>query len=414
MGSTSGQYRAAAASLTTATAAPSGPSPVEKAPPPNRPEAKSTGVRGGKAYSHISDLFSPVRHADDPRHRPRSPVHPRRTADERRPEEYAPTGRFTDHVFAACSILGYAFAPRIRDLPCLRSGCTCSKAPVSPEHLRPLVGGNVNAGLIDRNWTDILRGGGDHSRRDHAAEARLCKLAAYPRVSGEPQSSAVACIIDRSPSPRRGARCDLQGRTQSPVLLGETGMGSIVVCISVRNRHVDWVGPDWTMCPVTGPCPASVSPLAAPGNALLVGVHRSSDGAVWRGCAGGVVSHEDSRRHGPRCSAFDAAAARKRLGTKTGNSLSRTVAVHPGPAHRPHPPLRRDLHRGIGCGSGVRVLPAPAAGRRGDFRRQDFSDRRMASVATDAPWRPRAATGHRLSRSRLNDRPCRRVTAASR
>ena len=39
-------------------------------------------------------------------------------------------------------------------------------------------------GLIDRNWTIILRGGGDHSRRDHAAEARLCKLAAYPRPSG--------------------------------------------------------------------------------------------------------------------------------------------------------------------------------------------------------------------------------------
>ena len=76
-----------------------------------------------------------------------------------------------------------------------------------PKHLRPLVGGKVNAGLIDRNWTDILRGGGDHSRRDHAAEARLCKLAAYPRVSGEPQSSAVACIINGSPSPRRGVRC---------------------------------------------------------------------------------------------------------------------------------------------------------------------------------------------------------------
>ncbi|HBV4515843.1 TPA: transposase, partial [Klebsiella pneumoniae] len=29
-------------------------------------------------------------------------------------------GGFTDHVFAACAILGYRFAPRIRDLPSKR------------------------------------------------------------------------------------------------------------------------------------------------------------------------------------------------------------------------------------------------------------------------------------------------------
>ena len=35
-------------------------------------------------------------------------------------EQYADTDGFTDHVFAACSILGYAFVPRIRDLPSKR------------------------------------------------------------------------------------------------------------------------------------------------------------------------------------------------------------------------------------------------------------------------------------------------------
>ena len=29
---------------------------------------------GVKAYSHVSDRFSPVRHADHPRHRPRGPL----------------------------------------------------------------------------------------------------------------------------------------------------------------------------------------------------------------------------------------------------------------------------------------------------------------------------------------------------
>lgn len=32
-------------------------------------------------------------------------------------EQFTDTGGFTDHVFAACAILGYRFAPRIRDLP---------------------------------------------------------------------------------------------------------------------------------------------------------------------------------------------------------------------------------------------------------------------------------------------------------
>ena len=70
-------------------------------------------------------------------------------------EQYADTGGFTDHVFAACSILGYAFVPRIRDLPSKRL-YVFERAGV-PKHLRPLVGGKVNVNLIDRNWADILR-----------------------------------------------------------------------------------------------------------------------------------------------------------------------------------------------------------------------------------------------------------------
>ena len=53
---------------------------------------------------------------------------------------------------------------------------------------------------------------------------------------------------------------------------------------------------------------------------------------------------------------------------------------------------------------GVRMLRAPAAGRcLDDFRRRESSDRRLATVAADAPWPPKATTRHRLSRSRLNE-----------
>lgn len=45
---------------------------------------------------------------------------------------------------------------------------------------------------------------------------------------------------------------------------------------------------------------------------------------------------------------------------------------------------------------GVRMLRAPMAVRcLDDFRRREVSDRRMATVAADAPWRPGVATGHR-------------------
>ena len=51
-------------------------------------------------------------------------------------EQYADTGGFTDHVFAACSILGYAFVPRIRDLPSKRQAAPFAKT-VTLEPKRP-------------------------------------------------------------------------------------------------------------------------------------------------------------------------------------------------------------------------------------------------------------------------------------
>lgn len=41
-------------------------------------------------------------------------------AGRRIKKQYADTGGFTDHLFAVSSILGYAFIPRIRDLPSKR------------------------------------------------------------------------------------------------------------------------------------------------------------------------------------------------------------------------------------------------------------------------------------------------------
>ena len=79
----------------------------------------------------------------------------------------------------ACSILGYAFVPRIRDLPSKRL-YVFERAGVL-KHLRPLVGGKVNANLIDRNWADILRVAATMADGTMRPSQNLRKLAAYPR-----------------------------------------------------------------------------------------------------------------------------------------------------------------------------------------------------------------------------------------
>ena len=138
---------------------------------------------GLKAYSHVSDRFSPFATQTIP-----ATVHEApyildgllmNETGRRVREQYADTGGFTDHVFAACSILGYAFVPRIRDLPSKRL-YVFERAGV-PKQLRPLVGGKVNADLIDRNWADILRVASTMAAGTMRPSQILRKLAAYPR-----------------------------------------------------------------------------------------------------------------------------------------------------------------------------------------------------------------------------------------
>ena len=138
---------------------------------------------GVKAYSHISDRFSPFATQTIP-----ATVHEApyildgllmNETGRRVREQHADTGGFTDHVFAACSVLGYAFVPRIRDLPSKRL-YVFERAGV-PKRLRPLVGGKVNADLIDRNWADILRVASTMAAGTMRPSQLLRKLAAYPR-----------------------------------------------------------------------------------------------------------------------------------------------------------------------------------------------------------------------------------------
>jgi len=94
-------------------------------------------------------------------------------------EQFADTGGFTDHVFATCAVLGYRFAPRIRDLPSKRLYAFNPSA--APTHLRATIGGKVNQTIIARNWPDILRIAATIAAGSVAPNQILRKLASYPR-----------------------------------------------------------------------------------------------------------------------------------------------------------------------------------------------------------------------------------------
>jgi hypothetical protein len=94
-------------------------------------------------------------------------------------EHYTDTGGFSDHVFAMCRLLGFRFAPRIRDLKEKRlyilPGMTV------PPDLASLVAGTINLRVISDHWFELLRLGLSIKTGTVTASVILRKLAAYPR-----------------------------------------------------------------------------------------------------------------------------------------------------------------------------------------------------------------------------------------
>lgn len=64
-------------------------------------------------------------------------------------EQYADSGRFTDHLFGISAMLGYHLVLRIHDLPSKRLYVFDPAA--TPNELRPLVGGKARDALIVSN-----------------------------------------------------------------------------------------------------------------------------------------------------------------------------------------------------------------------------------------------------------------------
>ena len=103
-------------------------------------------------------------------------------SDLRIEEHYTDTAGFTDHVFALMHLLGFRFAPRIRDLG--ETKLYITKRDASYEGLKSMIGGTLNIKLIRTHWDEILRLATSIKQGTVTASLMLRKLGSYPRQNG--------------------------------------------------------------------------------------------------------------------------------------------------------------------------------------------------------------------------------------
>ncbi len=103
-------------------------------------------------------------------------------SDLRIEEHYTDTAGFTDHVFALMHLLGFRFAPRIRDLGDTK--LYIPKGDVAYDGLKPMIGGTLNIKHVRAHWDEILRLATSIKQGTVTASLMLRKLGSYPRQNG--------------------------------------------------------------------------------------------------------------------------------------------------------------------------------------------------------------------------------------
>jgi TnpA family transposase len=134
-------------------------------------------------YTHISDQYTPF-HTKVINAAVRDATHVLdgllyHESDLRIEEHYTDTAGFTDHVFALYHLLGFRFAPRIRDLADKRLYVPGKSDRWST--LDPLIGGSINIRLIERQLGDVIRLAASIQQGTVTASLILRKLGSYPR-----------------------------------------------------------------------------------------------------------------------------------------------------------------------------------------------------------------------------------------
>jgi len=100
-------------------------------------------------------------------------------SDIRIEEHYTDTSGFTDHLFALMHLLGFSFAPRIRDMQDKKLYITGS--PDDYPALKALIGGKINHKQIPSSWDEVLRLVTSIKEGIVTASLIIRKLGSYPR-----------------------------------------------------------------------------------------------------------------------------------------------------------------------------------------------------------------------------------------
>ncbi|WP_034388955.1 Tn3 family transposase [Deinococcus sp. YIM 77859] len=137
-------------------------------------------------YTHVSDQYAPF-HTKVITANVRDALHVLdgllyHLSELKIKEHYTDTAGYTEQVFALCHLLGFRFAPRIRDL-----GETRLYTPeVGSAYglLEPLVAQRLNLRLIREHWDELRRLTTSIKAGTVTASLILSKLASYPRQNG--------------------------------------------------------------------------------------------------------------------------------------------------------------------------------------------------------------------------------------
>jgi TnpA family transposase len=141
---------------------------------------------GRMFYTHLSDQYAPY-HAKVVNVGVRDSTYVLdgllyHESDLRIEEHYTDTAGFTDHVFALMHLLGFRFAPRIRDLGETR--LYVPKGQAAYDALKAMIGGTLNIKQIRDHWDEIMRLATSIKQGTVTASLMLRKLGSYPRQNG--------------------------------------------------------------------------------------------------------------------------------------------------------------------------------------------------------------------------------------
>jgi len=145
--------------------------------------AKYGSEPGVKFYTHVSDRYAPFHtkviaaNASEAAHILDGLLHHECALEIR--EHYTDTAGAIDHVFGLCGLLGFRFAPRIRDLADRRLYVAGDRAGYKA--LEPIIGGAVDLRVVGDNWDEILRLAASIKAGTVAPSALMRRLAAYPK-----------------------------------------------------------------------------------------------------------------------------------------------------------------------------------------------------------------------------------------